>query len=140
MEILQPSDWTKPRGYANGTMIAVEAGSRLLFIGGQIGWNGQQQFDSDDLGEQVRQTLENIVAVLNEGGARPSDIVRMNWYVKDKQEYVAAYPVIGEHYRTLIGRHFPSMTAVQVADLIEDRAKVEIEVTAVVRGTQQTSE
>ena len=140
MEILQPSDWTKPRGYANGTMITVEEGSRLLFIGGQIGWNGQQQFDSDDLGEQVRQTLENIVAVLSEGGARPSDIVRMNWYVKDKQEYVAAYPVIGEHYRALIGRHFPSMTAVQVADLIEDRAKVEIEVTAVVRGTQQTSE
>lgn len=140
MEILQPSEWTKPRGYANGTMITVAAGSRLLFVGGQIGWNGQQQFDSDDLGDQVRQTLENIVAVLKEGGARPSDIVRMNWYVKDKQEYVAAYPAIGEHYRNLIGRHFPAMTAVQVADLVEDRAKVEIEVTAVVQGPEQTSD
>ena len=140
MEILQPSEWTKPRGYANGTMITVDAGSRLLFVGGQIGWNGQQQFASDDLGDQVRQTLENIVAVLKEGGARPSDIVRMNWYVKDKQEYVAAYPAIGEHYRNLIGRHFPAMTAVQVADLVEDRAKVEIEVTAVVRGPEQTSD
>ena len=140
MEILQPSDWTKPRGYANGTMITVEAGSRLLFVGGQIGWNGQQEFESDDLGEQVRQTLENIVAVLREGGAAPSDIVRMNWYVTDKQEYVAAYPAIGEHYRNLIGRHFPAMTAVQVAGLVENRAKVEIEVTAVVRGTQQSSD
>ncbi len=140
MEILQPSDWTKPRGYANGTMISVEAGSRLLFVGGQIGWNGQQQFVSDDMGDQVRQTLENIVAVLKEGGAQPSDIVRMNWFVKDKREYVAAYPMIGQHYRDLIGRHFPAMTAVEVADLVEDRARVEIEVTAVVRGTQQTSD
>jgi len=140
MEILQPSDWTKPRGYANGTMITVDAGSRLLFVGGQIGWNGQQQFESDDLGEQVRQTLENIVAILREGGAVPSDIVRMNWYVTDKREYVAAYPAIGEHYRNLIGRHFPAMTAVQVAGLVEDRAKVEIEVTAVVRGPQQSSD
>ena len=139
MEILQPSDWIKPRGYANGTMISVEAGSRLLFVGGQIGWNGQQQFESDDLGDQVRLTLENIVAILKEGGAQPSDIVRMTWYVKDKQEYVAAYPAIGEHYRATIGRHFPAMTAVEVADLVEDRAKVEIEVTAVVAGEQQTS-
>lgn len=140
MEILQPSDWTKPRGYANGTMITVEAGSRLLFVGGQIGWNGQQEFESDNLGDQVRQTLENIVAILKEGGAVPSDIVRMNWYVKDKREYVAAYPAIGEHYRALIGKHFPAMTAVEVADLVEDRARVEIEVTAVVWGTQQTSD
>lgn len=139
MEILQPSDWIKPRGYANGTMISVEAGSRLLFVGGQIGWNGQQQFESDDLGDQVRLTLENIVAILKEGGAAPSDIVRMTWYVKDKQEYVAAYPAIGEHYRAIIGRHFPAMTAIEVADLVEDRAKVEIEVTAVVAGEQQTS-
>ncbi|MGO1766196.1 enamine deaminase RidA [Advenella sp. S44] len=140
MEILQPSDWTKPRGYANGTMISVEAGSRLLFVGGQIGWNGQQQFESDDLGDQVRQTLQNIVAILKEGGAAPSDIVRMNWYVIDKRDYVAAYPAIGDHYRNIIGRHYPAMTAVEVAGLVEDRAKVEIEVTAVVRGASQSSD
>lgn len=107
-------------------------GSRLVFVGGQIGWNGQQQFESDDFAEQVRQALANIVAILAEGGARPEHIVRMTWYVTDKQEYVAAYPAIGKHYRELIGRHFPAMTAVEVADLVEDRAKVEIEVTAVV--------
>lgn len=140
MEILQPSDWTKPRGYANGTMISVEAGSRLLFVGGQIGWNGQQQFESDDLGDQVRQTLQNIVAILKEGGAAPSDIVRMNWYVIDKRDYVAVYPAIGDHYRNIIGRHYPAMTAVEVAGLVEDRAKVEIEVTAVVRGASQSSD
>lgn len=97
-----------------------------------IGWNGQQQFETDDFAGQVRQALANIVAILAEGGARPEHIVRMTWYVTDKQEYVAAYPAIGKHYRELIGRHFPAMTAVEVADLVEDRAKVEIEVTAVV--------
>lgn len=132
MQILQPPDWTPPRGYSNGMLCTFEAGSRMVFVGGQIGWNGQQQFETDDFAEQVRQTLANIVAILAEGGARPEHIVRMTWYVKDKQEYVAAYPAIGRHYRDLIGRHFPSMTAFQVADLIEDRAKVEIEVTAVI--------
>jgi enamine deaminase RidA (YjgF/YER057c/UK114 family) len=101
-------------------------------VGGQVGWNGQQQFESDDLADQVRQTLSNIVAILAEGGAKPEHIVRMTWYVVDKDEYVAAYPAIGKHYREFIGRHFPAMTAVEVADLVEDRAKVEIEVTAVV--------
>jgi len=132
MEFLQPADWTPPRGYANGVMTEMTAGSRLIFVGGQIGWNGQQQFETDDLAEQVGQALRNIVAVLKEGGARPEHITRMTWYVVDKKEYVAAYKAIGQHYRDIIGKHFPAMTAVQVADLVEDRAKVEIEVTAVV--------
>ncbi|MDR2188403.1 MAG: RidA family protein [Azonexus sp.] len=132
MKILQPPNWLAPRGYANGTMSAVTVGSRLIFVGGQIGWNGQQQFETDDLGEQVGQALRNIVDVLKEGGAAPEHITRMTWYVKDKKEYVAAYKAIGQHYRAIIGKHFPAMTAVEVADLVEDRAKVEIEVTAVV--------
>lgn len=132
MKTLQPPDWLAPRGYANSILTEMTVGSRLVFVGGQIGWNGQQQFETDDFAGQVRQALANIVAILAEGGARPEHIVRMTWYVTDKQEYVAAYPAIGKHYRELIGRHFPAMTAVEVADLVEDRAKVEIEVTAVV--------
>lgn len=132
MKILQPPDWLAPRGYSNGMMTEMTVGSRLLFVGGQIGWNGQQQFETDDFALQVRQALENVVAILKEGGAEPHHIVRLNWYVKNKQEYVAAYPEIGKHYREVIGRHFPPMTAFEVADLVEDRALVEIEVTAVV--------
>ncbi|MDF3833862.1 RidA family protein, partial [Cupriavidus basilensis] len=132
MKILQPPDWAKPRGYANGTMTEMQVGSRLLFVGGQIGWNDQCEFETDDLAEQVGQALRNVVAVLAAGDARPEHIVRMTWYVKDKAEYVGAYRAIGEHYRETIGRHFPAMTAVEVADLVEARAKVEIEVTAVV--------
>lgn len=134
LTLLQPPGWTPPRGYANGVMAELQVGSRLLFVGGQIGWNGQCEFETDDFAEQVAQTLRNIVAVLEQGGAGPEHIVRMTWYVKDKAEYVAAYREIGAHYRTIIGRHFPAMTAVQVADLVEPRAKVEIEVTAVVPG------
>ena len=129
---LQPPDWLAPRGYANGIATDRTVGSRLIFVGGQIGWNGQQQFESDDFAEQTRQTLQNIVDILAVGGARPEHITRMTWYVKDKEEYVNAYPEIGKHYRALLGKHFPAMTAVEVADLIEDRARVEIEVTAVV--------
>lgn len=132
MKILQPPDWMAPRGYSNGVLTEMTVGSKLVFVGGQVGWNGQQQFESDDLADQVRQTLSNIVAILAEGGAKPEHIVRMTWYVTDKDEYVAAYPAIGKHYREFIGRHFPAMTAVEVADLVEDRAKVEIEVTAVI--------
>ncbi|MDS1140343.1 RidA family protein [Pusillimonas sp. SM2304] len=132
MNILQPPNWLEPRGYANGIMTEMNAGSRLLFVGGQVGWNAQQQFETDDFAEQVGQTLKNIVAILKEGGAGPEHITRMTWYVCDKQEYIAALRDIGRHYREIIGRHFPAMTAVEVADLIEDRARVEIEVTAVV--------
>ncbi|KOF52382.1 MULTISPECIES: RidA family protein [unclassified Achromobacter] len=134
MKILQPPDWMAPRGYSNGVLAEMQVGSKIVFVGGQVGWNGRQQFESDDFADQVRQALLNVVAILAEGGARPEHIVRMTWYVTDKQAYVAAYPEIGKHYREIIGRHFPAMTAVEVAALVEDRAKVEIEVTAVVPG------
>ena len=128
MEILQPEGWAKPRGYANG----IAASGRMVFVSGMVGWDADGIFHTDDFAGQVRQALQNIVAVLAEGGAKPEHIVRMTWYVLDKKEYVAAYPEIGVAYRELIGRHFPTMSAVQVAGLIEDRARVEIEVTAVV--------
>ena len=128
MEILQPEGWPRPRGYANG----VAASGKMVFVSGMVGWDADGVFHTDDLAGQVRQALENIVAVLAAGGARPEHIVRMTWYVLDKKEYVAAYPQIGAAYRELIGRHFPAMSTVQVAGLVEDRARVEIEVTAVV--------
>ncbi|PLC50437.1 enamine deaminase RidA [Pollutimonas subterranea] len=132
MITLQPPTWLEPRGYANGIMAEMGVGSRLIFVGGQIGWNGQQEFETDDFAEQVGQALKNIVAILQEAGAGPEHITRMTWYVCDKQEYTAALRDVGRHYREIIGRHFPAMTAVEVADLVEDRARVEIEVTAVV--------
>jgi len=128
MEILQPPGWARPRGYANG----VVASGRMVFVSGMIGWDGDGVFHTDDFAGQVRQALSNIVAVLAEAGAGPQHIVRMTWYVVDKNEYVAAYKDIGAAYRDIIGKHYPAMTAVQVAALVEDRARVEIEVTAVV--------
>jgi len=128
MEFLQPEGWAKPRGYANG----ISTSGRMVFVSGMVGWDAQGVFHTDDFAGQVRQALDNIVAVLAEGGAKPEHIVRMTWYVLDKKEYVAAYPEVGVAYRDLIGRHFPTMSAVQVAGLVEDRARVEIEVTAVV--------
>jgi enamine deaminase RidA (YjgF/YER057c/UK114 family) len=128
MEFLQPEGWVKPRGYANG----IAASGRMVFVSGMIGWDADGVFHTDDFAGQVRQALANVVAVLAAGGAKPEHIVRMTWYVLDKKEYVAAYPEIGVAYRELIGRHFPTMSAVQVAGLVEDRARVEIEVTAVV--------
>lgn len=125
---LQPEDWVRPRGYANG----IEARGRQIFVGGQIGWNAQCRFESDDLVEQVRQALHNVLAVLGVAGAGPEHVVRMTWYLVDKREYAARLQEVGAAYRDTMGRNYPAMTAVQVADLIEDRAKVEIEVTAVV--------
>ena len=132
MKFLQPQGWVQPKGYANG----IAASGRQVFVSGMIGWDAQGQFHSDDFARQVRQALQNIVAVLEEGGAKPEHIVRMTWYVVDKKEYVAAWAEIGVAYREIIGRHFPCMSAVQVAALIEDRARVEIEVTAVVPQNQ----
>ncbi len=126
--VLQPPGWTPPKGYANG----VAARGTTVFVGGQIGWNGQQQFESDDFVAQAAQALRNVMAILAEGGAGAEHITRMTWYVTDKREYIASYRALGAAYRDIIGRHFPAMTAVQVSALIEDRAKVEIEVTAVV--------
>ena len=128
MKFLQPEGWTMPRGYANG----VAARGTVVSIAGQVGWNAQCEFVSEDFAAQARQALANIVAVLAEAGGRPEHIVRMTWYVTDKREYVSAYPAIGTAYRELIGKHYPAMTAVQVVALIEDRAKVEIEATAVI--------
>ena len=128
MQVLQPAGWDKPRGYSNG----VAAEGRLVFVAGQIGWNGQCRFESDDFVAQTRQALANIVAVLAEAGAKPEHIVRMTWYVTDKREYLAAGKAVGQAYRELIGSYNAVMTAVQVVALIEDRAKVEIEVTAVI--------
>ena len=128
MQILLPPGWPRPRGYANG----VTAKGRMVFVAGMIGWDAQGVFHTDDMAGQVRQALENVVAVLTAGGAKPEHIVRMTWYVTDKKEYVAAYPEIGKAFKELIGSFNAAMTAVEVAALVEDRAKVEIEVTAVV--------
>ena len=128
METLQPPGWAKPRGYANG----VVAQGRIIFVAGQVGWNARGEFETDDFVGQVRQALENVVAVLAEAGAGPAQIARMTWYVTDKQEYRAAMSEVGRAYREVIGAHYPAMTLVQVAALLEDRARVEIEVTAVV--------
>ena len=127
-QVLQPSDWARPKGYANGVAVR---GTQVQ-VAGMIGWDGQGQFHSDDMGAQVRQALANVVAVLAEAGARPEHIVRMTWYLTDKHAYAAAARDIGAAYRELIGNFAVAMTAVQVAALIEDRAKVEIEVTAVI--------
>ncbi|MTV14763.1 MULTISPECIES: RidA family protein [Bradyrhizobium] len=128
IEILQPEGWGKPIGYANG----MAARGKQLFIAGQIGWNGQCVFETDDLVAQIGQTLRNIVAVAAAGGAGPEHIVSMTWYLLDRKEYSARLKEIGTVYRDVIGRRFPAMTAIQVAGLIEDRAKVEIQAIAVV--------
>lgn len=128
MKFLQPPGWARPRGYSNG----VAASGTTVCVSGMIGWDAQGVFHTDDFAGQVRQCLENIVAVLAEADARPEHIVRMTWYVVDKHEYMGAYKEIGAIYRELIGQHYPAMTAVQVAGLLEERARVEIEVTAIV--------
>lgn len=129
MTNLNPPGWATPVGYANG----IAAHGRLVFVAGQIGWNPATcQFETDDMAAQVRQTLENIVAVLKEAGAEPQHLVRLTWYITDKAAYVAARKEIGRAYREVIGRHFPTMALLVVAALLEDRALVEIEATAVV--------
>ena len=128
MEILQPPGWPRPRGYSNG----VAASGRQVHVSGMVGWDADGQFRSDEFVQQARQALENIVAVLREAGAGPEHIVRMTWYVLDKREYLEAGAALGAVYREVIGRHYPAMSAVQVVALMEDRARVEIEATAVV--------
>lgn len=128
MQVLLPPGWPRPRGYANG----VAARGRMVFVAGMIGWDADGRFPAGDMAGQVRQALHNVVAVLKAGGAGPEHIVRMTWYVTDKAEYLAASAEIGRAFRELIGHFNAAMTAVQVSALIEDQAKVEIEVTAVV--------
>lgn len=127
MRIVQPEGWARPRGYANG----VAAAGTTLFVAGQIGWNARGEFETDDFVAQVRQALQNVVAVLAAAGAGPGQLTRLTWYITDKREYLAAAREVGRVYREVIGAHYPAMTLVQVAALLEDRAKVEIEATAV---------
>jgi enamine deaminase RidA (YjgF/YER057c/UK114 family) len=127
-KVLQPAHWTPPRGYVNG----VAARGTQVFVAGQIGWNAQCQFETDDLVEQTRQALLNVRAVLAEAGAVPEHIVRMTWYLVDRAEYLARAKEIGAVFRDTVGSYAIAMTALQVSALIETRAKVEIEVTAVV--------
>lgn len=127
-EILHPSHWKPALGYANG----VAARGRMVFTGGIIGWNADQVFETDDFAGQVAQALRSIVEVLACAGARPEHLVRLTWYVTDKRDYLASLKEIGRAYRETIGRHYPAMALVQVVALVEDRAKVEIEATAVV--------
>lgn len=126
MKKLQPPGWAEPRGYANGVL----ARGALIFVGGQIGWNASQEFESDDFIAQTRQALINVAAVLKAGGAGPEHMVRMTWYVTDRIEYSTRLKELGGVYREVMGKNFPAMTCVEVSGLVEDRAKIEIEVTA----------
>ena len=128
IEVLQPANWTAPKGYANG----IAAEGRQVFIAGQIGWNEHAELVSDDFVAQTEQALRNIVAVLREAGGEPRHLVRLNWYLPDKKDYVALQKDVGEAYRRVIGKHFPAMSLVVVAGLLEPGAKVEIETTAVI--------
>ena len=126
--VLQPEGWAPPKGYANG----IEARGRQIYVAGMIGWNGQGVFESDDFVAQCRQALQNIVDTLACAGAGPQHVVRLTWYVKDKREYLARARELGQAYQQVMGKNFPVMALVQMADLVEDRAQVEIEATAVV--------
>ena len=128
MKILQPQGWVRPKGYANG----VAASGTIVFVAGQVGWNARGEFETDDLVEQVRQALANVIAVLAEAGAGPEHITRMTWYLVDKREYLARSREIGAVFRQLVGSYQAAMSAVEVSGLIEEGARVEIEVTAVV--------
>jgi enamine deaminase RidA (YjgF/YER057c/UK114 family) len=127
MQRLHPPEWAAPKGYSNG----IAAHGTMIFIGGQIGWNAQQIFESDDFIDQCAQTLRNILAVLQQAHAGPEHMARMTWYVVDRAEYNARLQELGSVYREVMGRNFPAMTCVEVSGLMEARAKIEIEVTAV---------
>lgn len=126
-DVIQPDGWAPAKGYAN----AVRTSDNQLFVGGQIGWNADQVFESHDFIGQMEQTLRNILTVVEAAGGQASDIVRLTWYVIDKKEYAARQREVGETYRKVLGRHFPAMTMVVVAGLVEDEALIEIEATAV---------
>ena len=131
MQILQPPGWRRPAGYSNG----IAAEGRTVFVAGLIGWDENSEFQSDDFIAQTAQTLKNIVAVLAEAGAGPEHVTRMTWYITDKQDYLARQGELGDVYREIIGRHYPAMAMLEISSLMEDRAKVEIETTAVVPRT-----
>ena len=127
-KIIQPDGWKPAKGYANGVL----ATGQTLYVGGQIGWNADQEFETDDFVGQVEQALKNIVAVVEAAGGRPEHIVRLTWFLIDKSEYVARQRELGAVYRDVLGRHFPAMSLFVISGLLEDRAKVEIEATAVI--------
>ena len=128
MKILQPPGWARAKGFSNG----IAAKGNLVFVAGQIGWTGDCKWEARDFAGQFKQTLKNILSVLAEANGRPEHIVRLTWYVLDKQEYLNSLKSVGEAYRELMGRHFPTMAVVQVSGLVEDEARLEIEATAVV--------
>jgi enamine deaminase RidA (YjgF/YER057c/UK114 family) len=128
MRILQPPGWAKPRGYSNG----IAAKGTQVFVAGQIGWRADGSWETDDFAGQFAQALRNVVAVCAEAGAKPEHIVRLTWFITSKREYLAGLAEIGAAYRQIMGRHYPAMTVVEVGALVEDRAKIEIEATAVV--------
>lgn len=130
-QVLQPEGWAPPKGYVNGVCVQ----GRQIFLAGQVGWNSAQEFVSDRFADQVRQALSNVVALLREAGAEPEHLVRLTWFVTSRDEYLAEIGDVGAAYRDVIGRHFPPMSVVQVVALVERRAKVEIEATAVVPET-----
>ena len=128
MQILQPPTWPKPKGYSNGILTKGE----LIFVGGQIGWDETESFPSNDFAEQTGQALRNTLAILNEAGASAENIVRMTWFITDKQEYLDSRKALGQVYREIMGDHYPAMSMVQVVALMAKQAKVEIESTAVI--------
>jgi enamine deaminase RidA (YjgF/YER057c/UK114 family) len=128
MQILQPPGWPRPKGYSNGVAVR----GQMVFVAGMVGWDGDGRFTKHDFAGQAAQALRNVVAVLSEGGAKPEHIVRMNWYVTDKREYLSAAREVGKAFREIIGSYNATMTLVQVVALVEDAAKIEIEATAVI--------
>jgi enamine deaminase RidA (YjgF/YER057c/UK114 family) len=134
-EFLHPREWKKPKGFANG----IVAEGRTVFLAGQVGWNSEQRFDSQDFVAQVRQALANIVTLVREAGGDVEHITRLTWFVVDKREYLSRLSELGQAYRAVMGKHFPVMTLVQVVALVEDEARVEIEATAVVPGRSKTA-
>ena len=128
MQTLQPPGWARPKGFANG----IAASGKLVFIAGQVGWTGQGEWRERSFAGQFKQALHNIISVLQEAKGKPEHIVRLTWYVLDKQEYLASLKEVGAAYRELMGRHYPAMAVVQVSGLVEDEARLEIEATAVI--------
>ena len=128
MQILQPPGWARPKGFSNG----IAASGKLVFVAGQVGWTGEGKWEVRDFAGQFRQALRNIIEILEQGNAKPQHIVRLTWYVIDKQEYLASLREVGAAYRELMGRHYPTMAVVQVSGLVESEARLEIEATAVV--------
>jgi len=128
MQILQPPEWAKPRGYSNGVAVS----GQIVFISGQIGWDAECKFQTTEFVGHARQALLNIITILAEAGGKPEHITRLTWYVVDKNEYINCGKALGEIYREVIGKHYPAMTAIQVTALVEDVARVEIEATAVI--------